>query len=179
MRIPATLSVAIAATLGVGNLASQQGALGCVAPESPAGPLDSLTVSIGETPVKICYTRVPSSGGLANWGRLREVDAPIVHTPVAVRFGRLEVGPGSYALLPVSQDGEVVIVWIPDPEFVGSVGNTAEREVGSVYGAVEELGRPAETLRVRSEGGGDKVTLFIEWGDTELVIRILLSRLPG
>ena len=179
MRIAATFSVVIATTLAVGLLASQQESSACVAPESPAGPLDSLTVSLGESPVKICYTRVPSSGGPADWSRLRELDVPIVHTLVGLRFGRVEVGPGSYALLPVSQNGQVAIIWVPDPESASSAGTTADREVGRTRGAVEQLKRPAEALRVRGEGGGDNVVLFIEWGDTELVVPILISRLPG
>ena len=175
MRIPAALSVAIAATLGAGDLASQQQVLGCAVPESPAGPLDSLTATVGASPVKICYVRVPSTGGVANWGRLRETDLPVILTSVTLRIGEIEVGPGRYALVPVSE-GEMAVVWVPDPAYEGQIGTTAEREVGRIYASGEELRPPVDVMRVRSQEGGGNALLFLEWGNVQLMIPILAAR---
>lgn len=148
-------------------------------------PLAALSFPLDGGHVKVCYGR-PSlrgrtmiGGEAVPWGELWRTGAnetTTIHTDRALRFGPLDVAPGSYSLYTV-----------PGPETWQVVLNRSTRQWGleQLYPdvAAEELGRfplpvdtlstPVETLTFSTTPApGDTLSLVLEWQTTRLAIPV-------
>lgn len=137
--------------------------------------LDSLTVTIGASSVKICYRRlVAGASGSASWNAIGDA-VPVLHTDMLLDIGGVRVGSGSYELYITPQRGEWLlrVVRQPDPGFGGPAGSISDREVGRTYVSAEPSPTPTQTLNVVAQGSGNHAVLLLNWSAIEVAIPLI------
>lgn len=165
----------------------------CVVMDMPTedrlSPLDSLTFSVQDHPVKVCYGR-PSARGRTMiggrdvpYGRLWRTGAnepTMIHTTTAISVAGIEIERGSYSLYTVPGEDEWVVIV---NRSITQWGHIAEysykvkaQEVGKAKVARERLDDHVETMRFRTEPAeGGSATLVLEWEHTRVRITITPS----
>lgn len=154
--------------------------------EGRQSPLDSLTVTVGSHPVKVCYGR-PSLRGRrmlgsssVPYGKLWRTGAnepTIFHTPVALKVAGVEVPAGTYSLYTVPDEKQWEIIvnratsqWGHESRYTAEV---EAQEVGRGKAPAESLAQPVETFTIRSEPGKAKgATLILEWEKSRVKIPV-------
>jgi hypothetical protein len=149
-------------------------------------PLDSLTFTIAQHPMKVCYGRPSSRGRVmiggkdVPFGKLWRTGAnepTIFFAPVAVTVAGIKVAPGKYSLytVPGAKEWEVIVnrstsQWGEESNYTDKV---KAQEVGRATVSTERLTAPVETLTLRSEpAGGKGAELVVEWERTRIRIPI-------
>ena len=149
-------------------------------------PLDSLTFTVAQKEVKVCYGR-PSSRGRVMLGgtdvpygkiwRTGANEPTIFFAPVPLKVAGLSVAPGVYSLytVPGAQEWEVIInrstaQWGEESNYTAEV---KAQEVGRAKVKVESIRQPLETFTVRAEPAGNKgANLVLEWEKTRIKIPV-------
>jgi Protein of unknown function (DUF2911) len=144
--------------------------------EGRKSPLDSLTFTIGNQPVKVCYGR-PSArgrtmlGGQVPYGKLWRTGAnepTIFFAPVQLHVAGIKVPAGVYSLytVPGPREWEIIVnrsitQWGQENNYTKAV---QAQELGRGKVRSEALKTPVETFTIKVEPGGDKAaSLLLEW----------------
>jgi DUF2911 family protein len=149
-------------------------------------PLDSVSFTISNQSVKVCYGR-PSSrgrvmlgGASVPYGKLWRTGAnepTIFFAPIPLRVAGLKIEPGVYSLytVPGAQEWEVIVnrsisQWGEESNYTDKV---KAQEVGRAKVKTEKIAAPVETFTIRAEPGGDKAaSLILEWERTRVRIPV-------
>lgn len=154
--------------------------------EGRKSPLDSVTFTLSNQPIKVCYGRPSSSGrtmiGGSNipFGKLWRTGAnepTIFYAPVPLSVAGIAVAPGVYSLytVPGRQEWEVIVnksvsQWGHENEYTPEV---KAQEVGRAKVKAETTEKPLETFTIRAEAQGSKAaSLILEWEKTRVRIPI-------
>jgi hypothetical protein len=154
--------------------------------ESRQSPLDSVTFTVGKSPIKVCYGR-PSLRGRqmlgtehVPYGKLWRTGAnepTIFYTPVALQVAGIRVPPGVYSLytVPGKTEWEVIVnrsisQWGHESRYTDSV---KAQEVGRGKVPAEATDRSVEEFTIRAErGGAGSASLVLEWEKTRVKIPV-------
>lgn len=149
-------------------------------------PLDSLSFTIANQSVKVCYGR-PSSRGRVMLGgsnvpygkvwRTGANEPTIFFAPIPLKVAGLKVDPGVYSLytVPGAREWEVIVnrsisQWGEESQYTDKV---KAQEVGRAKVKTEAVTAPVETFTIRAEPGKDKeASLVLEWEKTRVRIPI-------
>ena len=147
-------------------------------------PLDSLTFTIGNKPVKLCYGR-PSSrgrvmvgGAAVPFGKLWRTGAnepTIFYNPLPITVAGMRVPSGVYSLytVPGATQWEIIVnrsisQWGEEHNYTPQV---QAQEVGRATVKREALTDPIETFTISAEPGtSGAATLILEWEKTRIRI---------
>ncbi len=149
-------------------------------------PLDSLTFSVAQHPVKVCYGRPSSRGRVmiggtsVPFGKLWRTGAnepTIFFTPVAITVAGIKVAPGKYSLytVPGPKEWQVIVnrstsQWGEESNYTPKV---QAQDVGRASVGSEQPAAPIETFTIRAEpSGADGADLMLEWEKTRIRIPI-------
>lgn len=154
--------------------------------EGRPSPLDSLTFTVGDQKVKLCYGR-PSLRGrrmlgadAVPYGKLWRTGAnepTIFYAPVPLEIAGIKVAPGMYSLytVPGETEWEVIVnrstsQWGHESQYTEAV---KRQEVGRGRAAAERLATPVETFTIRAEPeSGSAQSLVLEWENTRVAIPV-------
>ncbi len=145
-------------------------------------PLDSVEIRLGDAAAKLCYGR-PSTRGRSILGvqdpygspwRLGANEPTTLHLPFEATVGGVDLGPGSYTLYAIPEEGPWTIVINGRTQRWGIPINPDVRtaDVGSFVVPSEQLDEHVETLTFRWVGVGMEGTLVFEWEFVSLGIPI-------
>ena len=154
--------------------------------EGRKSPLDSLTLSVGDKQVKLCYGRPSSRGRVmlggeaVPYGKLWRTGAnepTIFFTSTPLKVAGLSVGPGVYSLytVPGAREWEIIVnrstsQWGEESNYTDKV---KAQEVGRAKAKAETVSKPVETFTISAEPSRDKTTsLVLEWEKTKVRIPI-------
>jgi Protein of unknown function (DUF2911) len=153
-------------------------------------PLDSLTFSLDNQPIKVCYGR-PSSrgrvmlGGTAvPYGKLWRTGAnepTVLFNPMPLSVAGLRVPPGVHSLytVPGPNEWEIIInrstsQWGKEDQYTDKV---KAQELGRAKVKSEKLTTPLETFTIRAEPAGkDAASLVLEWEKSRIRIPIQAAK---
>jgi Protein of unknown function (DUF2911) len=186
--------LALAATLAGGNPGSRLSETNpdptCphrnVPLEGRKSPLDSLTFTIADKEVKVCYGRPSSRGrvmlGGSNipYGKLWRTGAnepTIFYAPVPLKIAGLSVKPGVYSLytVPGAREWEIIVnrstsQWGEESRYTPEV---KAQELGRAKVKSETTGTPKETFTITAEPSGkNAASLVLEWEKTRVKIPV-------
>ncbi len=172
-----------------GGIAAQASELACITMnterlplDSRSSPLDSVSFSIQNSPVKICYGR-PSVrgreifGGLLPYGKLWRTGAnepTMIHTAIGVSIAGIAVEPGSYSLYTVPGQSEWEIIvnrsitqWGHESRYEA----VRAQEVGRAKLKPEVTEGKVEVFTIRATPTADgNATVVLEWEGTRISI---------
>lgn len=149
-------------------------------------PLDSVSFTIANQPVKVCYGR-PSLRGRTMiggkdvpFGKLWRTGAnepTVFFNPIALTVAGVKVPPGVYSLytVPGPREWEIIVnrstsQWGKENQYTDAV---KAQELGRGKVKSETLTAPVETFTIRAEPSGDKAaSLILEWEKTRVRIPI-------
>jgi hypothetical protein len=148
-------------------------------------PLDSVTVTVANQPVKICYGR-PSSRGRTMLGgqhvpygklwRSGANEPTVFFTPVALSVAGLEVPPGQYSLytVPGEKEWEIIVnratsQWGHESAYSAQV---KAQELGRAKVPSETMTQPVETFTIRADSAGSAKVIVLEWERTRVRIPV-------
>lgn len=153
-------------------------------------PKDSATARVGDTVLKVCYSR-PSARGRTMIGgeavpfgrvwRTGANEATMIHTTGHLVIAGIHVDAGTYALytVPGEREWEVIVnrswrQWGHESTYSDSV---RAQEVGRGRVPAAQADAPVETFTIRAEpaAGGD-AALVLEWERTRVVIPVARMR---
>jgi Protein of unknown function (DUF2911) len=153
--------------------------------ESRKSPLDSVSFTVADQSIKVCYGRPSSRGRVmlggadVPYGKLWRTGAnepTIFYTPVALRVAGISVQPGVYSLytVPGAQQWEVIVnrsisQWGKENQYTDAI---KAQEVGRAKVKPEPLSKPMETFTIRAEPDGKNVALLLEWEKTRVRIPV-------
>ena len=155
--------------------------------EGRKSPLDSVTFTVSNQQVKVCYGR-PSSrgrvmlgGSSIPYGKLWRTGAnepTIFFAPVPLRVAGIRVEPGVYSLytVPGKSEWEVIVnratgQWGHEGEYTAEV---KAKEVGRAKVKTETVNKPLETFTIRAEPAGNKAaSLVLEWEKSRIKIPVV------
>ena len=162
----------------------------CIVMDMPVherlSPLDSLTFTVLDHPVKICYGR-PSARGRTMiggrevpYGRLWRTGAnepTMIHTTTAISVAGIEIERGSYSLYTVPGEDEWVVIVNRSITQWGHIAQYSYKvkaqEVGKAKVTPVRLADHLETMRFRTEPADEGgVTLILEWEHTRVAIPV-------
>jgi hypothetical protein len=186
--------LALAATLAGGNSGSRLSPTNpdttCphrnVPLEGRKSPLDSLTFTIADKQVKVCYGRPSSRGrvmlGGSNipYGKLWRTGAnepTIFYAPVPLKVAGLSVKPGVYSLytVPGAREWEIIVNRSTSQwgEESGYTPEVKAQELGRAKVKSETTGTPKETFTITAEPSGkNAASLVLEWEKTRVKIPV-------
>ena len=180
-----TMLLAVAATLGLQtDVAAQE--LACEPQaelEGRESPYDSVSTTVGDGAIKVCYGR-PSLRGRTMIGgeavpfgqvwRTGANEPTTLHTTVPLSIAGVEIEPGSYSLYTIPREDEswTLIVnastsqWGHESQYPG----VQDQDVGRAEVEAESLESPVEqfTIRPQDDGGG----LVLEWQNSRVRVPI-------
>ena len=154
--------------------------------EGRKSPLDSLTFTVAEKQVKVCYGR-PSSrgrvmlgGSAVPYGKLWRTGAnepTIFYTPIPLNVAGVAVKPGVYSLYTVPGPAEWEVIVNRATSQWGEESNyTAEvkaQEIGRAKVKTEAATKPVETFTIRVEPAASKsASLILEWEKTRVKVPV-------
>ena len=186
---------ALAASLGVSDRTTTPAQAdhpdtACAARNVPVpgrkSPLDSLTFTIGDKAVKVCYGRPSSRGRVmlggkdVPYGKLWRTGAnepTIFYAPVPLSVAGIKVQPGVYSLytVPGKDEWEVIVnrsisQWGKEDQYTDQV---KAQEVGRARVKSETVSSPVETFTIKAAGDkGKTANLVLEWEKTRLKIPV-------
>lgn len=148
--------------------------------------LDSASVRLGTSTVKVCYGRPRKNdrqimGGLVPFGapwRMGANEATVIHMPFDGTIAGVPVPAGSYSLYAIPAEKEWQIVVNSDTQRWGIPINSAVREKDVSSGAVsaESASTSEDQLRMSFEKRGDKsAELVVQWDLTRVRIPVTLK----
>ena len=148
--------------------------------------LDSASVQLGTSTVKVCYGRPRKNdrqimGGLVPFGapwRMGANEATVIHIPSAGSIAGVAVQAGSYSLYAIPSEKEWQIVVNSVTQRWGIPINAAVREKDVGSGAVPAESTPSseDQLRMSFEKKGDKsADLVVHWDLTRVRIPVTLK----
>jgi hypothetical protein len=157
--------------------------------EGRKSPLDSVTFTVANQPVKVCYGR-PSArgrkmiGGQVPYGKLWRTGAnepTIFFTPVTLYVAGIKVPTGTYSLytVPGPREWEVIVnrstsQWGEESNYTKEV---KAQELGRAKVKSEELKTPVETFTIKAEPAGNQAaTLLVEWEKTRVRIPVEVGK---
>ncbi|MGH7508049.1 MAG: DUF2911 domain-containing protein [Gemmatimonadales bacterium] len=156
--------------------------------EGRKSPLDSLSFTINEKPVKVCYGR-PSArgramlGGQIPYGKLWRTGAnepTIIFVPIQLHVAGIKVAEGVYSLytVPGPREWEIILnrsisQWGHENDYTEKV---KAQELGRARVRSEALETPVETFTIRAEPAGDEASLLLEWEKTRVRIPVEVRR---
>ena len=148
-------------------------------------PLDSLTFSVGNKPIKVCYGRPSSRGRVmlggkdVPYGKLWRTGAnepTIFFNPIPVTLAGLRVDPGVYSLytVPGAKEWEIIVnrsisQWGKEDQYTSKVQS---QEVGRAKVKSESVAPPIETFTIRAEPAGQDANLILEWEKARVKIPV-------
>jgi hypothetical protein len=151
--------------------------------EGRKSPLDSLTFTVANQPVKVCYGRPSSRGrvmlGGADipYGKLWRTGAnepTIFFTSIPLKVAGIPVPPGVYSLytVPGRREWEIIVnrsisQWGKEDQYTAQVKT---QEVGRGKLKSEGVASPIETFTIRAEPDGNDAKLVLEWEKTRVKI---------
>ena len=147
-------------------------------------PLDSLTFTVGNRPIKLCYGRPSSRGRVmlggeaVPFGKLWRTGAnepTIFYNPLAITVAGMKVPAGVYSLytVPGATQWEIIVnrsvsQWGEEHNYTPEV---KAQEVGRATVKSEAVTEPIETFTIRAEPGANgSATLILEWEKTRIRI---------
>jgi len=154
--------------------------------EGRKSPLDSLTFTVAQKEVKVCYGR-PSSRGRVMLGgtdipygkiwRTGANEPTIIFAPIPLKLAGLSVPPGVFSLytVPGPKEWEVIVnrstsQWGREDNYTAEV---KAQEVGRAKVRTETVSPPLETFTIRAEPSGNKgASLVLEWEKTRIRIPV-------
>jgi Protein of unknown function (DUF2911) len=153
-------------------------------------PLDSISFTVSQQPVKLCYGRPSSRGRVmlggknVPYGKLWRTGAnepTIFFAPIPLSVAGLHVPPGVYSLYTVPGPNEWEIIvnrsisqWGEEHNYTDQV---KARELGRAKVKSEKLSAPVETFTIRAEPAGrDAKALVLEWEKTQVSIPIQAAK---
>jgi hypothetical protein len=153
-------------------------------------PLDSISFTVSQQPVKLCYGRPSSRGRVmlggknVPYGKLWRTGAnepTIFFAPIPLSVAGLHVPPGVYSLYTVPGPNEWDIIvnrsisqWGEEHNYTDQV---KARELGRAKVKSEKLSAPVETFTIRAEpAGSDAKALVLEWEKTRVSIPIQAAK---
>jgi Protein of unknown function (DUF2911) len=154
--------------------------------EGRKSPLDSVTFTVAQKQVKVCYGR-PSSRGRVMLGgadipygkiwRTGANEPTIIFAPVPLKVAGLSVAPGVYSLytVPGPKEWEVIVnrstsQWGQEDNYTAEV---KAQEVGRAKIRTETVSPPVETFTIRAEPSDKKgAALVLEWEKTRIRIPV-------
>ncbi len=154
--------------------------------EGRLSPLDSLTFTVGDRSVKICYGR-PSARGRTMiggqdvpYGKLWRTGAnepTMIHTTGSISVAGIEVERGSYSLYTVPGEDEWVVIVNRSITQWGHIAQynykVKAQEVGRAKVRGERLADHVETMTFRTEPAEQgAVTLLLEWEHTRVQMSV-------
>ncbi len=149
-------------------------------------PLDSVSFMVGNSPVKICYSR-PSArgrtmigGSAAPYGEIWRTGAnepTMIHTGVPLNIAGIRIPAGTFSIYTVPGDGQWQVIvnrsisqWGHERFYTEEV---RAQEVGRSSVPSERLDRHVEQLTIRAQPASeDNVILILEWERTQVVVPI-------
>jgi hypothetical protein len=156
--------------------------------EGRKSPLDSVTFTIADKPVKVCYGR-PSArgrtmlGGQVPYGKLWRTGAnepTIFFAPIPLHVAGIKVPPGVYSLYTEPRPGEWIVIvnrstsqWGEESNYTSKV---KAQELGRARVTRKGLKPRVETFTIRGEPGDSAGSLVLEWESTQ--VRIPVSVKP-
>lgn len=148
-------------------------------------PLDSLTFSVGNKPIKVCYGRPSSRGRVmlggkdVPYGKLWRTGAnepTVFFNPIPLTVAGLRVEPGVYSLytVPGAKEWEIIVnrsisQWGKEDQYTSKVQS---QEVGRAKVKSEAVATPIETFTIRAEPAGQDANLILEWEKTRLKVPV-------
>jgi hypothetical protein len=172
------------ATDAVPTLQAPECAKSAMPLEGRASPLDSASVDLHGTTIKVCYGR-PSARGRTMIGgehvpfgelwRTGANEATVLHTTGPIRFGEVTLEEGSYAIYtrPGAEEWQFYL-----SRSTGHWGNqiTEEvraQEVGSVTAGRDRPAEHVETLTIRfGQVSEHSVPLILEWEEFRVTVPV-------
>lgn len=153
-------------------------------------PLDSLTFTVANQAVKVCYGRPSSRGrvmlGGTNvpFGKLWRTGAnepTIFFAPIPLSIAGLKVPPGVYSLytVPGEREWEIIVnrsisQWGKEDQYTDEV---KAKELGRAKVKSEALSAPVEPFTIRAEPTGKNANaLVLEWEKTRVRIPVQAGR---
>ena len=148
--------------------------------------LDSTSVQLGTSTVKVCYGRPRKNdrqimGGLVPFGapwRMGANEATVIYMPAAGSIAGVSVQPGWYSLYAIPSEKEWQIVVNSATQRWGIPINAAvrEKDVGSGAVPVGSSSSSQDQLRISLEKRGDKTAdLVVHWDLTRVQIPVTLK----
>ena len=152
--------------------------------EGRRSPLDSLTFTVADKPVKVCYGRpsargrVMLGGSQIPYGKLWRTGAnepTIFFAPIQLTVAGLKVPPGVYSLytVPGQREWEIIVnrstsQWGRENTYTDEV---KAQELGRAKVKAETLTPAIETFTIRAEPAGENAaSLLLEWEKTRVRI---------
>jgi hypothetical protein len=150
-------------------------------------PYDSVTTTVGDAALKVCYGR-PSArgrtmigGDAVPFGRIWRTGAnepTIVHVARPVRLAGVLLEPGSYSLYTIPGEAEWTVIlnrsisqWGHESRYTAEV---QAQEVGRGTVPAERTDDHVETFTIRHHAAGTGDHLVLEWEHTR--VRVPLAR---
>ena len=148
--------------------------------------LDSVSVQLGTSAVKVCYGRPRKNdrqimGGLVPFGapwRLGANEATVIHMPSAGTIAGVPVQPGSYSLYAIPSEKEWQVVVNSATQRWGIPINPAvrEKDVGTGTVPAGAASTSEDQMRLSFEKKGDKsADLILHWDVTTVRIPVVLK----
>ena len=157
--------------------------------EGRKSPLDSVTFTVSNQPVKVCYGR-PSArgrkmiGGQIPYGKLWRTGAnepTIFYTRIPLYVAGIKVPPGVYSLYTEPRPRDWIVIvnrstsqWGEESNYTSKV---KAQELGRARVPSEGLKPEVETFTIRGESGDSAGSLVLEWESTR--VRIPVSIKPS
>lgn len=181
-------SLALAATLSGGLIANPD--TSCphrnLPVEGRKSPLDSVTFTVSDQPVKVCYGRPSSRGRImlggenVPYGKLWRTGAnepTIFFAPIPLTVAGMKVSPGVYSLytVPGRQEWEIIVnrstsQWGEESNYTDKV---KAQEVGRAKVKTETISQPVETFTISAQSSGkNTAALVLEWEKTRVRIPV-------
>lgn len=143
--------------------------------EGRASPYDSVSVTLGDATVKVCYGR-PSARGRTMIGgedvpfgelwRTGANEPTTLHTTGMISFGGIHLDPGSYSIytIPGDEEWEVFVSRSTDHWGLAIDDDVRGQEVGSVTVPREDPGDHVETMTFSfTEPSNGRTALVLTW----------------
>jgi hypothetical protein len=153
-------------------------------------PLDSISFTIANQPVKLCYGRPSSRGRVmlggknVPYGKLWRTGAnepTIFFAPIPLSVAGLQVPPGVYSLytVPGPKEWEIIVnrsvsQWGEESQYTDAV---KAQELGRAKVMSEPVGAPVATFTIRPEPTKNNAqALVLEWEKTRVRIPIAAAK---
>lgn len=154
-----------------------------------ASPLDSVSFTVGQAEVKVCYGR-PSAkgrqvfGGLIPYGQLWRTGAnepTMIHTTGPIKVAGVDLPAGSYSLytIPGEKEWEIVLnkstsQWGHESAYTDAVKAQEVTPHGKVKSA--PLTTPVEQFTITAMQMGSMAHLTLSWEKTKVELMVLPGR---
>ena len=148
--------------------------------------LDSASVQLGSSNVKVCYGRPRKNdrqimGGLVPYGepwRMGANEATVIHMPSAGSIAGVPVAAGSYSLyaIPAEKEWEVVVNSVTQRWGIPINAAVREKDVGKGTVPAESASSAQDQMSIAFEKKGDKdADLIVHWDTTRVRIPVTLK----